>query len=157
LDLDGISLIVGVDGLPLKLNEISEYRGKGMIAMFRGNCTISDLQPVSASSLRIYLMNGRFLISSPDSDVTIRASLAATTYFPDNSLPSPELEGSLLGEGKNVHIIGNLLIDNLFDLSGIKTLKITHDYDLYFPAYPVRVSIGQTKRYLAFDYRGKSG
>ena len=157
LDLDGISLIVGVDGFPLKLHEIGEYRGKGMIAMFRGNCTISDLQPMSDSSLRIYLMNGRLLVTSPNSDVTIRASLIATTYFPDNSLPNPDLEGSILGEGKNIHIIGNLLIDNLFDLSGIKKLMITHDYGLYFSAYPVRVSIGPTKTYLAFDYRGKNG
>ncbi len=155
LDLDGISIVAGIDGKALNLSTVSRFRGKGMIIMFRGNCQIGNLAPLQTShSLRLYLMGGRFMITTPDKAVTIRASLVASTYFKDNAIAEPAQEGSLLAGGKDVHIIGNLVVDNLFDLHNCKYLKITHNPGLYFPDYPVRVSIGQVKSFYELDYQG---
>ncbi len=156
LDLDGINIIAGIDGEELDLTKTPHYRGRGMVIMFRGNCRLASLEPMDAErdSLRLYLMNGRFMATSVDKKLTIRASLVATTYFKDNSQPDPAQEGSLLSDGKDVHIIGNLVVDSLFDMSNISSLKISHDPGLYFPDYPVRTSIGQVKTFYAIDYSG---
>ncbi len=156
LDLDGISIIAGIDGTSLNLSTVNRFRGKGMLIMFRGNCQIGNLAPLrpSSDSLRLYLMSGRFLITTADKSATIQASLAATTYFKDNAIVQPAQEGGLLANGKDVHIIGNLVVDNLFDLHNCKSLKITHNRSLYFPDYPVRVSIGQVKSFYKLDYQG---
>lgn len=157
LDLDGISLIAGIDGEALDLSTVNKYRGKGMIIVFRGNCVFGNLAPYSAKEdfLRLYLMNGRFIVTSPDTKVTIQASLVATKYFQNNALADSVQEGGIIANGKSVHIVGNLVVDSLLEMSNCRYLKITHDPRLYFPEFPVRSSIGQVKSFFTLDYKGK--
>lgn len=160
LDLDGISLIINSGNKSLNLAGIEKYRGKGRIILLDGNCNIGNLAPLAPKSdrLNIYLMGGRFYIKCNGSTANIYASLAATTCFTDNSSGSSSSEGGIEFEGKNVNIYGNLIVDNLFELRNLPEngrLKITHDPELYFPDYPVRVSIGQTRSLLAVDYHAE--
>lgn len=162
INLDGISLIVGLDGKPLDLTQIANYQGKGTLVIYRGHCKIGNLLPYpdTESSLKIYLMNGRFLIPKASSEINIRASLAATSVFVDNSRPDVAREGGIWLGGGNVTITGNLIVDNLFEFSELqdgKSLKIIHDPGLFFPDYPVRVSIGQVKSAFALDYQAGDG
>ncbi|HPT46454.1 MAG TPA: hypothetical protein PLM07_11180, partial [Candidatus Rifleibacterium sp.] len=88
----------------------------------------------------------------------IFASLAATTDFGGNSSVDASSEGGLEFEQKNVEICGNLVVDSLFNLRNLPDgghLKIVHDPDLFEPAYPVRVSIGETRSLLAVDYHAE--
>ncbi|MBU1106042.1 MAG: hypothetical protein KKB51_05180 [Candidatus Riflebacteria bacterium] len=157
LDLDGISMIAGTDGESLDLSTITKYRGKGMVIVFRGNCMLGNLAPssVKENSLKLYLMSGRFIVTTSGQKATIQASLVATKYFQNNAQADPAQEGGFLANGKDVHIIGNLVVDNLLEMSNCKYLKITHDPQLFFPEYPVRVSIGQVKSFFTLDYTGK--
>lgn len=157
LDLDGISLILSTAAKPLDLTGVEKYRGKGRIIVYEGNCHLGNLSPldVQEDSLGIYMMFGNFFVKSPGKDVTICASLAATTSFKDNSSPIRAAESGMHFGEKNVTIYGNLLVDNLFELKSLPNggkLTIVHDPKLYFPDYPVRVSIGEQKSLLAVDY-----
>ena len=160
LDLDGISLIMGKSAQALDLSAVKKYRGKGRIVMGEGNCHIGDIGPVSAAddALSIYLMSGRYVVKSDSSTATIYASLVATTCFSDNSQASVSSEGGIEFEGKSVNILGNLIVDNLFEMRGLPDdghLKIVHDPRLYFPEYPVRVSVGKTRSLMAVDYNAQ--
>lgn len=160
LDLDGISLIMGTDNKPLNLATVEKYRGKGRIVVGEGNCNIGNMAPMSVAndSLSIYLMAGRFFIKSESGTANIYASLAATTCFSDNSSPSTSSEGGIEFDGKNVSIYGNLIVDNLFEMRNLPEggqLRIVHSPELYFPDYPVRVSVGQTRSLLAVDYHAE--
>ncbi len=160
LCLDGISLIMGAAGQSLDLSAISIYQGKGKIVIAEGNCLLGNIGPLNHrnDSLGIYLMEGRFKISSDVSPVQIKASLIATTCFSDNSSAAAQSEGGIEFEGKSVEITGNLIIDNLFELRKLPDggyLKINHDPELYFADYPVRTSIGSTKSLMAVDYNAE--
>jgi hypothetical protein len=160
LDLDGISLIMGEDGKALDLSSVEKYRGKGRIVVAEGNCHIGDLFPNSLQndSLSIYLMGGRYVLTSNSAVVNIFASLAATTLFKDNSSCLASSEGGIEFEGKSVNIYGNLIIDNLLEMHKMPEhgfLKIVHDPKLLFPEYPVRVSIGETRSLLGIDYHAE--
>ncbi len=160
IDLDGISLIADASARPLSLASIHKYRGKGRIVVAEGHCHIGDLAPVEpkTDTLGIYLMNGRFFIKADSAAVNIYASLAATTCFSDNSAVSSAAEGGVEFENKSVNIYGNLIIDNLYEMRNMPDgghLKIVHDPNLYFPDYPVRVSVGETKSLLAVDYNAE--
>lgn len=159
LDLDGNSLVSGSDGKSLNLSKISHYRGKGRIILMENDCQIGDLKPIDAQkdSLSLYLMDGRFIITSNSPEARIHASLTATSNFTDNSFSSEASESGIKFSDKSVHIYGNLVVDNLFEMNDLPAngrLKITHDPALYFPKYPVRVSVGQAKSLLAVDYHG---
>lgn len=160
LDLDGISLIAGKGGQALDLSAVHKYRGKGKIVLGEGKCYIGDLSPLKADEdlLGIYLMYGRFVIKTGSPVANIHASLVTTACFADNSQISASSEGGIEFGGKSVNILGNLVVDNLFEMGGMPDngqLKIVHDPGLYFPEYPVRVSVGQTRSLLAVDYSGK--
>ena len=160
LDLDGISLIINEANKPLNLSGLDKYRGKGRIILLGGPCHIGNLSPLDAKSdrLSIYLMGGRFHLKCNGATASVYASLAATTCFSDNSSVSPSSEGGIDFEGKSLNLYGNLVVDNLFELRTLPAnghLKITHDPGLYFPDYPVRVSIGQTRSLLAVDYHAE--
>ncbi len=157
LDLDGITLILGIDGRALDLSGVRNFQGKGTIMIFRGNCQLGELLPApgSESYLKVNLMCGRFFVPSNSGETNIQASLVATTLFPDNSQPDPKSEGGLYLGGGNVTVAGNLVVDNLLELSDLKEqnrLKIVHDPGLYFPDYPVRVSLGKVKSAFAVDF-----
>ncbi|MFZ2961015.1 MAG: hypothetical protein WA705_29395 [Candidatus Ozemobacteraceae bacterium] len=160
LDLDGISLIISTIQKPLNLTSVQKYRGKGRIIVHEGSCILGNLEPLNlkTDSLGIYLMFGSLLVQSPANVVNIFASLAATTCFKDNSSPIHVAESGISFGGKNVNIYGNLFVDNLFELKTLPDggqLTIVHDPNLYFPEYPVRVSIGETKSMLAVDYNAE--
>ncbi len=160
LDLDGVSLIMNSGNKPLNLAGITKYRGKGRIVVFMGSCNLGDLSPVDKKTdfLRIYLMSGRFHIKSDTGTARIFASLVATTDFGSNSSVDASSEGGIDFEQKNVEICGNLVVDSLFNLRNLPDgghLKIVHDPDLFEPAYPVRVSIGETRSLLAVDYHAE--
>jgi hypothetical protein len=157
LDLDGISLIAGKSGQALDLSGVHRYRGKGKIVLGEGKCQIGDLLPLNSGedSLGIYLMYGRFVIAADGPSADIHASLVATTCFNDNSQASASSEGGIEFAGKSVNIVGNLVVDNLFEMRGMPDggfLRIVHDPELYVPKYPVRVSVGQTRSLLAVEY-----
>ncbi|MDD2997511.1 MAG: hypothetical protein PHV05_00540 [Candidatus Riflebacteria bacterium] len=157
LALDGISLILGSDNKSLDLTAVEKYRGKGRIIVNEGNCFVGNLLPVDqkSDSLAVYLMFGKFIVKSASNPVNIFASLSATTCFSDNSSPDPAAEGGINFGEKSVNIYGNLIVDNLFELQSLPDggqLKIVHDPALYFPEYPVRVSVGETRSMLAVDY-----
>lgn len=160
LDLDGISLITDSGKKALNLSSVQKYRGKGRIVMSEGNCVLGSLAPINLNtdSLSIYLMFGNFFVGSSANVVNIFASLAATTCFRDNSSPDPSAESGIIFGGKSVNIYGNLFVDNLFELQTLPEggkLTIVHDPRLYFPEYPVRVSVGETKSMLAVDYNAE--
>jgi len=157
LDLDGIALIAGKTDQALDLSGVQKYRGKGKIILGEGKCNIGDLAPLKPDEdyLGIYLMYGRFVIKSSGPAADIHASLVATTCFNDNSQTSASAEGGIEFDGKSVNLLGNLVVDNLFEMRGMPEgghLRIVHDPGLYFPEYPVRVSVGQTRSLLAVDY-----
>ncbi|MDD3147123.1 MAG: hypothetical protein PHD82_07475 [Candidatus Riflebacteria bacterium] len=160
LDLDGVLLIVNSAGKPLDLSSVQKYTGRGRIIMDEGHCHIGNLSPVDSKndSLGIYLMSGRFVIKSDTGTANIYASLAATSCFSDNSSVSSSSEGGIEFDGKSVNIFGNLMIDNLFEMRNLPDgghLKVVHNPRLYFPDYPVRVSIGETRSLLAVDYNAE--
>lgn len=160
LDLDGVSLIVSAGKKPLDLTGVEKYRGKGRIIIHEGNCTLGNLSPLDLKTdfLSMYLMFGNFLVQSSADVVNICASLAATTCFLDNSSPRRSAESGMSFGGKCVNIYGNLLVDNLFELKTLPDggqLTIVHDPGFYFPEYPVRVSIGETKSLLAVEYNAE--
>ncbi|MBU1106326.1 MAG: hypothetical protein KKB51_06635 [Candidatus Riflebacteria bacterium] len=156
LDLDGNMLIMGGSAHVLNLASVNKYSGKGKIIVAEGSCHLGNLAPVSSSkdSLGIYLMAGRFVLKSDDT-ANIFASLVATTCFSNNSNTSASAEGGIDFDGKSANIFGNLVVDNLFEMVNMPDgghLKIVHDPGLYFPEYPVRVSVGQVRSLLAVDY-----
>lgn len=160
LDLDGISLIIGKKGQALDLSSVSKYRGRGKIILSEGKCNLGNLAPLNAAedSLGIYLMDGRFVIKSAEPTAEIHASLIATTCFSDNSQTSASAEGGIEFAGKSVDLKGNLIVDNLFEMHDMPEgghLQILHDPRLYFPEYPVRVSIGQTRSLMAVNYHAE--
>ncbi|NLI74917.1 MAG: hypothetical protein GX442_00585 [Candidatus Riflebacteria bacterium] len=160
LDLDGVSLVLSCAQVPLDLTGVEKFRGKGRIVVREGNCHLGNLSPVTAraDSLSMYLMFGNFMVKGSGDTVTIHASLAATTSFRDNSAPPAGAESGLHFGGKSVTIHGQLIVDNLFELQSLPNggrLTIVHDPDLYFPDYPVRVSVGETKALLAVDYHAE--
>ncbi|MBP7635052.1 hypothetical protein KBA41_12855 [Candidatus Ozemobacteraceae bacterium] len=160
LDLDGISLIVSAAKKPLDLTSVEHYRGRGRIVVHEGNCRLGNLAPLNTKrdALGMYLMFGHFLVQSSAPVVNIFASLAATTAFRDNSTVAASSESGISFGGKSVNIYGNLLVDNLFELSTLPDggqLTIVHDPNLYFPEYPVRVSISEARTMLAVDYNAE--
>lgn len=160
LDLDGISLITNPNAKSLNLSSVARYRGKGRIVLLDGSCQIGNLAPIDIQndSLGIYLMGGRFYLNCDGNETNIYASLAATTCFSDNSSTAASSEGGIEFEQKSANIYGNLIVDNLFELRNMPAgghLKIVHNPGLYFPDYPVRVSIGETKSLLAVDYHAE--
>lgn len=160
LDLDGISLIVSAAKKPLDLTSVEQYRGRGRVVVYEGHCRIGNLAPLNRKkdTLSMYLMFGNFLVQSSSPVVNIFASLAATTSFKDNSTANPSAESGISFGGKSVNIYGNLIVDNLFELNSLPDggqLTIVHDPDLYFPEYPVRVSIGEARSMLAVDYNAE--
>lgn len=157
---DGMSLIMDTTAKPLDLSMIEEFRGRGRIVIADGGCVIGNLSPGNADqdSLSIYLMSGRFKLNPRSDTARIRASLIATTCFTDNSTAHPSVEGGVDFAGKNLEITGNLFVDNLFELKTLPnngTLKILHDPMLYFPEYPVRISVSPVKSMLAVDYNAE--
>ena len=157
LDLDGISVIYGKNKEKLDLSSIKKYRGKGMIVSFFGNCNLGDLSPSDANVdyLKIWLMAGRFFVEKTKSSANIYASLIATVRNNDNSSTPTSQEGGLYTNKVPTTIMGNLIVDNLFEMSDKKYLKIIHDPKIYNCEYPVRVSVGGPKAEYVLDYRGK--
>ncbi len=100
-------------------------------------------------------MLGRFQLASEGSVAKIRASLVATTSFSDNSTYNPGMEGGIDFNDCSLDLMGNLVVDNLFEMRNLPKngfMRITHDPELYSPAYPVRASISPTKSLLAVSY-----
>lgn len=157
LDLDGISLIGGKAGESLDLSDIKRYRGKGMIMFYYGNCILGNLEPVDPNKcyLKIILNGGRFSVKDGLGSAKIHASLVSLIKNTDNSSVSMSQEGGFFTKGINTHIIGNLIIDNLFDMRDKKNFKITHDPRIYSNEYPVRVSVGGPKSLYQIDYNGR--
>lgn len=157
LFLDGTSLIMQADNQLLDLSKFSRFTGKGRLILAEGSCKLGDLLPVDPKtcSLRIYLMYGRFQLASINSPTRIRASLAATSSFADNSSANPAMEGGIDFNGRSLDLIGNLVVDNLFEMKNLPKngfVKITHDPTLYYPDYPVRISVAPTKSMQAVNY-----
>lgn len=157
LDLDGISVIFGQNGEKLDLSKVKDYRGKGMIVSYGGNCLLGNLKPVDENNcyLKIILNNGRFFIDEGQSNVTIRASLISLVKNSDNSSAAVSREGGLITNKVTTYLIGNLVIDDLFDMRDKANFKIQHDPKIYLNEYPVRVSIGAPKSLYQLEYNGK--
>ncbi len=176
LYVDGLMYIAAGD---LNLKDVTEFQGKGIIYIGRGNCLLANLersrnQPTS-DSLRIYLRQGDFIIDSSVDDVYIEASLAALYDDPDDSdcpgSSNPLKQGSIiLNNRSSVTIYGNLLVDSL-DLesagnSGLADdglLHIIHDLAIYNAAVkldgtqldPYHISIGPVKTSFAYRAGGE--
>lgn len=150
LNLDGNVLILALDGSPLNLTALDKYRGKGRLILAQNNCRIGSLAAINSSedSLAIYLKNGHFIIDSNKSDVSIEASLVATSE-PGRS--------AISFSNKNLTIIGNLIVDdlnNLADLPENGRLIIKHDSKLRAPDKAIRTSIGRSRELSSSSYRG---
>ncbi len=153
LDLDGICVISDGNKTNLDLTDISKYRGKGMIVYELGNCKLGNLSKKNDEDyLKIYLECGRFFI---ESNAEIWASLIATTKTNDNASTPRESEGGLFTNKNRTVIHGNVIIDNLFDMTDKADFTIIHDSKLYKNDYPVRVSLGNPKTLYVLNYNGK--
>lgn len=157
LFLDGTSLIMEAEDQILDLSRFNKFRGKGRIILAEGSCMLGDLLPSDPKncSLRIYLMYGRFQLASKSNVTRISASLAATTSLSDNSSSNPAMEGGIDFNGHSLDLVGNLIVDNLFEMRNLPKngfMKITHDPALFYPDYPVRVSVAPAKSLQAVNY-----
>ena len=157
LDLDGISVIYGEDKAKLDLSSIKKYRGKGMIVSYMGNCVVGDLIPSNESLdyLKIMLMGGRFVVDETKNSSTLYGSFISTAKNGNRASCSPNQEGGFFTKHIPTTIVGNLIIDSLFDMRDKKYLKIIHDPKIYQCEYPVRVSVGAPKAEYVLDYKGK--
>ncbi|KAF1080081.1 MAG: hypothetical protein GQF41_3548 [Candidatus Rifleibacterium amylolyticum] len=171
LYLDGFMYIMAGD---LDLSKVTHFQGKGLIYIARGNCKLGSIERLNAKptsdSLRIYLRQGDFIISSPDEEVFIEASLAALYDDPQGS-DDPLQQGSIiLNNRKLVKIYGNLLVDSLdLEVSGGSALAdggvlhIIHDPGIYNAAAtldsteldPYHISIGPVKTSFAYRAGGE--
>ncbi|MBF0502141.1 MAG: hypothetical protein HQM09_18520 [Candidatus Riflebacteria bacterium] len=151
LQLDGKMFIEEGD---LHLENVHRFNGQGFIMLGKGNCFIHTMKktPFNTnngrhSTLRIYLQAGSFSITG-NGDATIEASLIALTYPGDSNN-----QGKLLPNGKNVSILGNLIVDYLrtyqnnssigLPLNG--TMTIEHDEDIFNPSDAQRISVGPVR------------
>lgn len=128
-----------------------------MIVTYGGNCLLGNLEPVDKDNcyLKIILNSGRFFVDENQSNVTIWASLVSLVKNSDNSSVATNQEGGFFTKGVTTHLIGNLIIDDLFDIRDKTNFKITHDPRVYSNEYPVRVSVGAPKSLYQLDYNGK--
>ena len=161
LCVDGIIYIEKGD---MDLTEINYFYGKGLIYLATGNITFGNFNRVrditEGDSVRFYLRQGDFILGSPNTEITIEASLAA--LFNKVGNPDPRNQGSLImNNKKRVHIIGNLIVDYFYtqDSSGRGldkggTILIEHDPLIMEPNLitsdgkefdPFHVSIGKVK------------
>ncbi len=161
LFLDGIIYIEKGD---MNLSDINYFYGKGLVYLATGNITFGNFSRIrditEGDSARFYLRQGDFILASNNSDIKIEASLAA--LFNKVGDPDPRNQGSLvLNNTKNLHIIGNLLVDYFYtqDSSGRGlakggTIFIEHDPLIMEPNLktsdgkefdPFHVSIGKIK------------
>ena len=152
----------------MDLTDINYFYGKGLIYLATGNVTFGNfnrLRDISeGDTVRFYLRQGDFILGSGNSDITIEASLAA--LFSKVGDSDPRNQGSLVLNGKkNVHIIGNLIVDYFYtqDPSGRGlakggTILIEHDPLIMEPNLrtsngkefdPFHVSIGKVKTLFA--------
>lgn len=155
LDLDGISVIYGKDTKSLDLSDVKKYRGKGMIVSFAGDCNLGNLLPSSdADYLKIWLMLGHFRVNEDLDSANIQASLISTVEQSDNSSSDVSREGGFFTNKVKTHIMGNLVIDSLFDIRDKSNFKVTHDPRIYSNEYPVRVSVGGPKSVYQLEYKG---
>ncbi|OIP28688.1 hypothetical protein AUK22_03845 [bacterium CG2_30_54_10] len=173
-----------VDGMmlvrkgPLDLSAVHKFTGKGMIFVGEGDCVLGSLKKHVAgetgqNTLRIYLHNGDFEIRSTDSAVDIEASLTALTFIPKGSSADPDSlnnQGNLFCNGKNVHILGNLILDYLqleWESRGLPldgTLTVEHDPLIFNPESkangkkqdPYRISLGEVKTLYSMNAGEKS-
>ncbi|MBQ2593476.1 MAG: hypothetical protein II567_09390 [Candidatus Riflebacteria bacterium] len=165
LCVDGIMYIEKGD---MDLTDINFFYGKGLIYLATGNITFGNFNRIrdvsEGDSVRFYLRQGDFILGSGDQEITIEASLAA--LFNKVGDPDPRNQGSLVLNGKkNVHIIGNLIVDYFYtqDPSGRGldkggTILIEHDPLIMEPNLrtsdgkefdPFHVSIGKVKTVFA--------
>ena len=154
LELDGIALISDPNKRPLDLTKVEKYRGKGMIIYENGNCKLGNLINTNNTDyLKIFLKCGRYSVET--SSANIRASLIATTNTGNNSSTPESAEGGFYTNKNATNIIGNLIIDNLFDIRDKANFTIQHDPNIYSNDYPVRVSMGTPKTLYVLDYNGR--
>ena len=170
LCVDGIMYIEKGD---MDLTDINYFYGKGLIYLATGNITFGNFNRIrdisEGDSVRFYLRQGDFILGSNNSDITIEASLAA--LFSKVGDPDPRNQGSLvINNKKNVHIIGNLIVDYFYtqDTSGRGlekggTILIEHDPLIMEPNLktsdgkefdPFHVSIGKIKTIFAIEAGG---
>ncbi len=145
LDIDGI-MVVQNGGLDLSNAQapVTRFRGRGQILILNGDCRLGELRkrdPASTDVVRFYVCNGSFEVGGPAAAVTIEASLVATSQKAPNPL------GMFYANGKDVTILGNLVVDFLpIGIKGPKgmgrNLTIKHDPMVYSPPDPIRASIG---------------
>jgi hypothetical protein len=171
LYLDGFMYIMAGD---LDLSKVTHFQGKGLIYIGRGNCKLGSLRRLkvkpTSDSLRIYLRQGDFIVSSADDEVFIEASLTAFYDDPQGS-SDPLQQGSIIfNNRKLVKIYGNLLVDSLdLETSGASGLAdggllyIVHDPGIYNAAAtldgtkldPYHISIGPVKTSFAYRAGGE--
>lgn len=144
LHLDGISVILGLDGAALDLTKVHSYQGKGMILLLRGNCFLGTLRRATGPAsdfLRIYTVNGGFSVKGAENPTEIEAALVATTFHPAKR----EMSYGFDANHHSVIIKGQLVVDDLLELLAVdkdRSMKIIHDDALFLPEkLPRRVSI----------------
>ncbi len=153
LDLDGLMVILGLNGKVLDLSDVHLFRGKGVLVVGRGDCRLGSLRrlvPGSDDLCKIQLQRGIFQVDGAEADLEIEAGLTAIRYFPKEGETAHGLLA--LPPGRSVRIHGNLLVDDLNRLDGLqagRTLTVRHDPTLTHPADPFRVSIGPVKTLFA--------
>lgn len=177
-ELEGGKKTLCVDGLmyiekgDMDLTDINYFYGKGIIYLATGNITFGNFEryreTTKGDSVRFYLRQGDIILGTSDSDITIEASLAALYSKVGSS--DPKEQGSLvLNNKKNVHIIGNLIVDYLYTqdtsgkgLSSGGTLLIEHDPIIMEPGLttsdgaldPYHISISRMKSAFAINATG---
>ncbi|HNW34718.1 MAG TPA: hypothetical protein PKM25_07290, partial [Candidatus Ozemobacteraceae bacterium] len=118
LNLDGVMVVLGMDGQPLDLSGVHAYGGKGMIVLMRGNCFLGSLRRATGPSsdfLRLYLLGGSFSVRGEENPTRIEASLIATTYRPGSREASKGFDPN----HHAVTIVGQLVVDDLLELLNI--------------------------------------
>ncbi len=160
LSLDGIMVIHGIDGAPLDLTPFRTFTGQGIIVLQRGGCHLASLRKTDPrrDRLKIQLLGGSFSLAGRGEPCRIEASLAATAFVPPDPARLPrDQQLTVLFDGGDVEILGNLVVDDL-DLArgrtGAKTLRLIHDPDLFLPADPYRLSISPVRTLYAAEAGG---
>ena len=131
---------ISIERDDLDLSDVEQFTGRGMVLInFKGDMAIGNLAKRNPSdSLRLWVVDGNFIIKSDKPKVCIYASLIALRWFggAKRDLKNPDNQGKLFQQKKEIEITGNLILDSLYmtqpwSTPDGKTLTVIHDPKIY--------------------------